>query len=56
MFSLVSIFMVLKEALRINALRACVYIYARQLSSFRALSLWLIDLTVATFHTRRAKH
>ena len=33
-----------------NALRACVYIYIRQLSSFRAPTLWFIDLTVATCH------
>ena len=39
-----------KEALSINALRACVYIYIQQLSSFRALTLWLIDVTVATCH------
>ena len=37
-----------KEALSINALRACVYIYMRQLSSFIAPTLWFIDLTVAT--------
>ena len=30
---------ILKEALSINALRACVYIYIRQLSSFRAPTL-----------------
>ena len=29
---------------------ACVYIYIRQLSSFRAPTLWFIDLTVATCH------
>ena len=29
---------------------APVYIYIRQLSSFRAPTLWLIDLTVATCH------
>ena len=34
----------------VNALRACVYIYMRQLSSFRAPTLWLIELTVATRH------
>ena len=36
-----------KEArLSITALRACVYIYIRQLSSFRAPTLWFIDLTI----------
>ena len=40
----------LKEALSINALRACVYIYIRQLSPFRAPTLWFIDLTVPTCH------
>ena len=30
-------------ALSINALRACVYIYIWQLSSFRASTLWFID-------------
>ena len=40
----------LKEALSINALCACVYIYIRQLSSLRAPTLWFIDLTVATCH------
>ena len=35
--------------LKINALRARVYIYIRQLSSFRAPMLWFID-TVATCH------
>ena len=34
----------------INALRACVYIYIRQLSSFRAPTLWFIHVTVATCH------
>ena len=29
---------------------APVYIYIRQLSSFRAPTLWFIDLTVATCH------
>ena len=29
-------------------MRACVYIYIRQLSSFRAPRLWFIDLTVAS--------
>ena len=33
-----------------NASCACVYIYIRQLSSFRAPTLWFIDLTVATCH------
>ena len=40
------------RSLSINALRACVYIYIRQLSSFRAPTLWFIDLTVATCHIR----
>ena len=42
----------LKDALSvlINALCACVYIYIRQLSSFRTPMLWFIDLTVATCH------
>ena len=35
-----------KEALSINAFRACVYIYIRQFSSFRVSTLWFIDLTV----------
>ena len=39
-----------KRALSINALCACVYIYIRQLSSFRAPMLWFIDLTVVTCH------
>ena len=43
---------VIKEALGINALRACVSIYIRQLSSLRAPTLWLIDLTVATCHIK----
>ena len=34
----------------INALRDCVYIYIRQLSSSRAPTLWFMDLTVATCH------
>ena len=38
-----------REALSTNALRACVYIYIPQLSSFRALTLWFIDLTVAIY-------
>ena len=33
-----------------NALRACVSIYIRQLSSFRVPTLWFIDLAVATCH------
>ena len=41
---------IIKEALGINALRACVYIYMRQLSSFRVPTLWFIHLTVATCH------
>ena len=40
----------LKEPLSIYALRACVYIYIRQLSSFRAPTLWFIDPTVTTCH------
>ena len=39
-----------KEVLSINALRACVYICIRQLSSFRAPMLWFIHLTVAICH------
>ena len=35
-----------RGSLSINALRACVYIYIRQLGSFRAPTLWLIDLTL----------
>ena len=38
----------LKEAVSINALCACVYIYTQQLSSFRAPTLWFIYVTVAT--------
>ena len=38
--------------LRINVLRACVYIYFRQLSSFSEPTLWFIDLTVATCHSQ----
>ena len=34
----------------IDVLCACVYIYIRQLSSFRAPMLWFIDLTVAICH------
>ena len=41
----------IKEALTVyNVLHACVYIYIQQLSSFRALTLWFIYLTVATCH------
>ena len=40
----------LTEALSINALHACVYIYNQQLRSFRAPTLWFMDLTVATCH------
>ena len=40
----------LKEALSINALHSCVYIYDWQLSSLRVPTLWFIDLTVATCH------
>ena len=42
------------NSLRINAaqLRACVYIYNRQFNSFRAPTLWFIDLLLlATFNT-----
>ena len=35
---------------RINALRACVYIYIWDLSSFRVSMLWFTDLTVTTCH------
>ena len=38
------------EALSINALHACVFIYIRQLSTFRAPKLWFINLTVTTCH------
>ena len=38
-----------KEALSINALRACVYICIRQLSSFRTPT-WFINQTVTTCH------
>ena len=34
----------------INALCACVYIYIRQLSPFRAPTLWFINLPFATCH------
>ena len=47
------------RSLSINALRACVYSYIRQLSSFRAPTLWFIDLTVATcliLARKRTKH
>ena len=49
-FVKIDLFSLLKEALSINAFRACVYIYIRQLNSFRAPTLWFIDLTVATCH------
>ena len=39
---------VFKEALSINALRTCVYVYIQQLSSFSVPMLWFINLTVAT--------
>ena len=39
------------QSLTINALRAYVYIYIWQLSSFRAPTLWFIDPTVATCNT-----
>ena len=42
--------MYIKEALSINALHACVYIYIQQLRSSRAPTLWFIDQTVATCH------
>ena len=38
------------SSLSINALCACVYIDIQQVSSFRAPTLWFIDLTVATCH------
>ena len=42
-----------RGSLSINALHACVDIYTRQLSSFRApCTLWFIDLTIATCHTQ----
>ena len=41
----------LKEALGINALHTCVYIYVCQLSSFRVPTLWFINLTVTIFNT-----
>ena len=41
-----------KEALTINGLRASFYVHIRQLSSFKAPTLWFIDLTVATYHMR----
>ena len=44
----------LRTSLSINALRACVYIYIRQLSNFRAPTLWFIDVTVATCHIQYA--
>ena len=37
-------------SLSINALRASVSIYIRQLNSFRTPTLWFIDLTVAACH------
>ena len=42
--------MLSKEPLGINALCACVYIYIRQLSSFRVPTLWFINLALATGH------
>ena len=46
-FSLIAVW----GSLSINALRASFYtIYIQQLSSFRAPTLWFIDLTVATCH------
>ena len=42
--------MSLKKRSQYNALCSCVYIYIWQLSSFRAPTLWFIDLTVATCH------
>ena len=38
------------SSLSINALHIRLYIYIRQLSSFRAPTLWLIDLAIATCH------
>ena len=49
-FNLLPNFIFERGSLRINALCACVYIYIRQLSSFRAPMLWFIDLTVVTCH------
>ena len=43
---------ILSEALSINALHTRVYIYIRQLSSLRVPTLWFIDPTVATCHSR----
>ena len=40
----------IRGSLSIYALCACVYIYIRQLSSFRAPKLWFNHLTVATCH------
>ena len=40
--------MVKRPSQAVNALRAWVYIYTLLLSYFRVLSLWFIDLTVAT--------
>ena len=37
-------------AIQHKVIRACVCIYIRQLDSFRAPTLWFIDLTVATCH------
>ena len=41
-----------KEALRISALRACVYIYIRQLSSFRVPTLWFIELLASSLRNK----
>ena len=53
-FGVYTIWKDLKQSLRgslsINALHAYAYIYIRQLSSFRAPTLWFIDLAVATCH------
>ena len=48
--SLLAKIKVLLSDLFIFTLRACVYIYIRQLSSFMAPTSWFIDLTVATCH------
>ena len=40
----------LSSLIGINALRACVYVYVWQFSSFRAPMLWFIDMAVATCH------
>ena len=39
-----------RSSVTVNALRAYVYIYIWQLSSFRVPTLWFADLTVTTCH------